>query len=144
MDSTISFITTNLNKPFKFEGLYFQRWKQMMMFFLVTKKLYSFCLTEELLFLKIQLLLKSRSLKNGMKMIFFAKIIFLNGLFDSLYDYNSNCVSAKMFGKPFRKHMIRKRHEQRNSLLVAIWNTKWQMTNFLKLNLMSCNKLLMK
>ena len=33
----------DLNKPFKFEGLHFKKWRQKMLFFFTTKKVASFC-----------------------------------------------------------------------------------------------------
>ncbi|KAL5857551.1 hypothetical protein ACOSQ3_005009 [Xanthoceras sorbifolium] len=38
MSTDIIKTTTNLNKPFRFEGIHFKIWRQKMLFFLTTKK----------------------------------------------------------------------------------------------------------
>ena len=47
MESVTLSATPDLNKPFRFEGVHFKRWRMKMMFFLTTKKLHSFVFSEK-------------------------------------------------------------------------------------------------
>ncbi|KAB2606518.1 hypothetical protein D8674_006235 [Pyrus ussuriensis x Pyrus communis] len=81
-------MTLDLNKPSKFEGLHFKRWRQKMLVFLTTKKLASFCTT-------------TKASQTWIENDFLAKNYILNGLSDDLYDYYSDYGTAKDLWEKF-------------------------------------------
>ncbi|KAL5787820.1 hypothetical protein ACOSP7_004769 [Xanthoceras sorbifolium] len=101
MTSEIIKTSTDLNKPFRFEGIHFKRWRQKMLFFLTTKKV-AYVLTTE----KLNLPLPSTTPKehvswNGND--FLCKNYILNGLSDNLYDYYNSDKSAKKIWDALQK-----------------------------------------
>ncbi|TYK09542.1 uncharacterized protein E5676_scaffold757G00230 [Cucumis melo var. makuwa] len=88
-------MSSSLNRPFRFEGAHFKRWKQKM-FFLTLKKVATTCTTE-----KSKVSEKDpteEQLKNldiWIETDFICKNLILNGLTDELYDYYSTMTTAK-------------------------------------------------
>ncbi|KAL5831729.1 hypothetical protein ACOSQ4_017083 [Xanthoceras sorbifolium] len=93
MNSKIIKTSTDLNKPFCFEGIHFKRWRQKMLFFLTIKKV-AYVLTTE----KPILPLPPTAPKEHVSWDendFLCKNYILNGLFDDLYDYYNSDKFAK-------------------------------------------------
>ena len=84
----------DLNKPFKFEGLHFKRWKQKVLFFFTTKKLAFFCTSDKPTEPK-----RETWVEND----FLCKNYILNGRAENLYDYYSNSKSAKELWEALQK-----------------------------------------
>ena len=105
--------TTNLSKPFRFEGLHFRRWKQKMFFCLTIKK---FCLTKKPVFTEPISTENYKVLKEWGDKYFPCKNYILNGLSDELYDYYLQCKTQNKSEMLFRKNMIMKRLGLRNMM----------------------------
>ncbi|KAL5857516.1 hypothetical protein ACOSQ3_004974 [Xanthoceras sorbifolium] len=85
--------STDLNKPFHFEGIHFKRWRQKMLFFLTIKKV-AYILTTE----KSILSLPPTTPKEHVSWDendFLCKNYIFNSLSDDLYDYYNSNKSAK-------------------------------------------------
>ena len=87
--------SSDLNRPFHFEGANFKRWKQNM-FFLTLKKVATACTS------KGPKILESNRTEEHVKTHtawsetnFMCKNLILNGLTDELYDYYSTMSTAK-------------------------------------------------
>ncbi|KAL5814132.1 hypothetical protein ACOSQ3_024921 [Xanthoceras sorbifolium] len=103
MTSEIIKTSTDLNKPFRFKGIHFKRWRQKMLFFLTTKRLLIFSLLKKpILPLPLTAPKKYVSWDEN---DFLCKNYILNGLSDDLYDYYNYDKSAKEFGMHFRKNI---------------------------------------
>ncbi|KAM6586714.1 hypothetical protein CsatA_009319 [Cannabis sativa] len=94
--------SNDINKPFRFEGLHFKRWKQKMLFYLTMKKV-AFVLTA----LKpvvseastdkdkeAEREKQQKDLDSWVENDFLCKNFILNGLSDDLYDYYNSDKSA--------------------------------------------------
>ena len=94
MDTEINPFVADLNKPTKFEGLHFKRWRQKK-FFLTTKKIASNCTSEMPLLPEHPTAEQFKLFQTWIENDFLCKNYILNGLCDDLYDYYSSCASAK-------------------------------------------------
>ncbi|XP_062080695.1 uncharacterized protein LOC133785483 [Humulus lupulus] len=103
--------STDINKPFCFEGLHFKCWKQKMLFYLTMKKV-AFVLTA----LKSVVSKPStnkdketerekqqKELDSWVENNFLCKNFILNGLSDDLYDYYNSDKSAKEIWEVLQK-----------------------------------------
>ncbi|KAM1507442.1 hypothetical protein PS1_017067 [Malus domestica] len=95
--------TLDLNKPSKFEGLHFKRWRQKMLFFLTTKKLASFCTTVKPTLFEEPTIAQTKASQTWIENDFLAKNYILNGLTDDLYDYYSDYGTAKDLSEALQK-----------------------------------------
>ena len=106
-DDVSAFSATDINKPFRFEGLHFKRWRQKMLFYLTMKKV-AFVLTV------VRPIVpgpptdttldtdadrearekKQKDLESWTENDFLCKNYILNGLSDDLYDYYNSDKSA--------------------------------------------------
>ncbi|KAL5834982.1 hypothetical protein ACOSQ4_014479 [Xanthoceras sorbifolium] len=86
--------TTNLNKPFRFEGIHFKKWRQKMLFFLTTKKKVVYVLTTEKSILSLSPA-TPKEYESWVENNFLYKNYVLNGLSDDLYNYYNSNKSAK-------------------------------------------------
>ena len=66
----------NLNKPFKFEGIHFKRWRQKMLFFFTTKNLASFCTLDKPAELENAMVVQMRAVETWVENDFLCKTIF--------------------------------------------------------------------
>ncbi|KAL5752682.1 hypothetical protein ACOSQ2_023189 [Xanthoceras sorbifolium] len=82
MTSEIIKTFTDLNKPFRFKGIHFKRWRQKMLFFLTTKKV-AYVLTTEKPILPLPFAAPKEH------------NYILNGLSDDLYNYYNSDKSTK-------------------------------------------------
>lgn len=96
MDIETNSFVNDLNKPTKFEGLHFKRWRQKMLFFLITKKFAS-NYTYEMSSLPDQPTIEqSKLFQTRTDNDFLCKNYILNGLlWGDLYDNYSSCKTAK-------------------------------------------------
>ncbi|XP_060963454.1 uncharacterized protein LOC133032979 [Cannabis sativa] len=106
--------TADINKPFRFEGLHFKRWRQKMLFFLTMKKV-AFVLTvlkpvlsetpppvekkDEVEKYESQVKERDSWVENDI----LCKNFILNGLSDDLYDYYNFDKSAKEIWEALQK-----------------------------------------
>ncbi|XP_060972678.1 uncharacterized protein LOC133038526 [Cannabis sativa] len=106
--------TADINKPFRFEGLHFKRWRQKMLFFLTMKKV-AYVLTvlkpvvsetpppaekkDEVEKYESQVKERDSWVEND----FLCKNFILNGLSDDLYDYYNSDKSAKEIWEALQK-----------------------------------------
>ncbi|XP_062079740.1 uncharacterized protein LOC133784392 [Humulus lupulus] len=103
--------SVDINKPFRFEGLHFKRWKQKMLFYLTMKKV-AFVLTA----LKpvvpeastdkdnqTEREKQQKDLDSWVENDFLCKNFILNGLSDDLYDYYNSDKSAKEIWEALQK-----------------------------------------
>ena len=93
----------DLNKPSKFTGLHFKRWRQKILFFLTTKKLASFCTTVKPTLLEEPTIAHTKASQTWIENDFLAKNYILNGLSDDLYDYYSDYDTAKDLWETLQK-----------------------------------------
>ncbi|KAL5812421.1 hypothetical protein ACOSQ3_027371 [Xanthoceras sorbifolium] len=84
--------TTYLNKPFRFEGIHFKRWRQKILFFLATKKV-AYVLTIEKPILPLPLAAPKEH-ESWVENDFLCKNYILNGLSNDLYDYYNSDKSV--------------------------------------------------
>ncbi|KAB2632554.1 hypothetical protein D8674_028801 [Pyrus ussuriensis x Pyrus communis] len=82
--------TLDLNKPSKFKGLHFKRWRQKMLFFLTTKKIEP-------------TIAQTKASQTWIENDFLAKNYILNGFSDDLYDYYSDYGTAKDLWEALQK-----------------------------------------
>lgn len=92
-------MSADLNKPFRFEGAHFKRWKQKMLFFLTVKKVNS-ALTAPRPFIsdnapEDELAHLNSEIETWNETDFMCKNYILNGLSDNLYDYYNMEKTAK-------------------------------------------------
>ncbi|GKA22911.1 hypothetical protein Tco_0708873 [Tanacetum coccineum] len=119
-DEVSGVVVADINKPFRFEGVHFKRWKQKMLFFLTMKKV-AFALTfqKPVVVETTELWEKekqTKALQEWTENDFMCKNIILNGLSNDLYDYyNCDDVTAHIiYGRRCKRNMIPKRLEPRN------------------------------
>ena len=119
--------TADINKPFRFEGLHFKRWRQKMLFFLTMKKV-AYVLTvlkpvvsetpppaekkDEVEKYESQVKERDSWVEND----FLCKNFILNGLSDDLYDYYNSEKFAKEIWEALQKKYDTEEAEQRNML----------------------------
>jgi hypothetical protein len=87
--------SSDLNRPFRFEGVQFKRWKQKMLFYLTTKKLATIVNTEKLVLPENPTAEQTAALEKWTADDFICKNYILNGLSDNLYDYYTTFNTAK-------------------------------------------------
>ena len=87
--------SSDLNRPFRFEGVQFKRWKQKMLFYLTTKKLATIVNTEKLVLPENPTTEQTAALEKWTADDFICKKYILNGLSDNLYDYYTTFNTAK-------------------------------------------------
>lgn len=73
MDVKTNYVVNDHNKPTKFEGFHFKRWRQNVLFFLTTKKIATNNTPKMHHSLINPLLNNSSCMKHGLTMIFFAR-----------------------------------------------------------------------
>ncbi|XP_050945529.1 uncharacterized protein LOC127150877 [Cucumis melo] len=89
-------MSSDLNLPFRFEGAYFKRWKQKMLFFLTLKKVTTTCTVEKpKVSEKDPTKEQLKNLATWTETDFICKNLILNGLTDELYDYYSTMTTTK-------------------------------------------------
>ncbi|KAA0048414.1 uncharacterized protein E5676_scaffold939G00100 [Cucumis melo var. makuwa] len=89
-------MSSDLNRPFRFEGAHFKRWKQKMLFFLTLKKVATACTTEKLkVSEKDPTEEQLKNLATWTETDFICKNLILNGLTNELYDYYSTMTTTK-------------------------------------------------
>ncbi|XP_065873301.1 uncharacterized protein [Euphorbia lathyris] len=80
-----------INKPFRFEGAHFRRWRQKMLFYLTTKKVASVLTSEKPIVPEdgdeADVRAGVRAAERWTENDFLCKNYILNGLTDDLYDY---------------------------------------------------------
>lgn len=103
MDSEIKFSNTDINKPFRFEGLHFKRWKQKMSFFLTTQKLADYCQSVIPDVADPPTTENTKEREKWIKEDFLAKNYILNALTDELYDYYLTFETAKKLWDALQK-----------------------------------------
>ncbi|KAL5818316.1 hypothetical protein ACOSQ4_022158 [Xanthoceras sorbifolium] len=93
MTSEIIKTSTDLNKPFRFEGIHFKKWRQKMLFFLTIKNVAYVLTTEKPIIPLPHAVPKEHEfwVENN----FLYKNYILNGLSDDLYNYYNYDKSAK-------------------------------------------------
>ncbi|XP_058222986.1 uncharacterized protein LOC131332709 [Rhododendron vialii] len=94
-ENKISVTTTDINKPFRFEGLHFKRWKQKMFFFLTTQKLAAYCDSTKHVAANPPTTENTKEISKWTNEDFLCKNYILNALTDELYDYYSTFDTAK-------------------------------------------------
>ena len=77
---------TDLNKHFHFEGLYFKRWRQKMLFFQTMKKVAFVLNSEKPKFPQEPTDTRTKEYESWVDNDFLCKKFVLNGLSDDLYD----------------------------------------------------------
>ena len=88
-------MSSDLNRPFCFEGAHFKRWKQKM-FFLTLKMVVATCTTKKPKVPKtIPSEEKIKNLTIWIETNFICKNLILNGLTNELYDYYSTMSTVK-------------------------------------------------
>ncbi|ONI14158.1 hypothetical protein PRUPE_4G265600 [Prunus persica] len=95
MEAVNNSITPDLNKPSKFEGLHFKRWRQKMLFYLTTKKLAFVCTSVKPYAFDNPTPEQTWALQTWTENDFLCKNYILNGLSNDLYDYYSSYDTAK-------------------------------------------------
>ncbi|PON99483.1 Zinc finger, CCHC-type, partial [Trema orientale] len=88
-------VAVDLNKPFRFEGLHFKRWRQKMLFYLTTKKVAYVCTSEKPILPAEPDERQTKEYESWVEKDFLCKNFILNGLSDDLYDYYNSDKSAK-------------------------------------------------
>jgi len=92
-------VSGDLNKPFRFEGAHFKRWKQKMQFFLTVKKVHSVLSLRKPIIPdnadEAQIAYMNSEIETWTENDFMCKNYILNGLSDNLYDYYNMENSAK-------------------------------------------------
>ena len=106
--------STDINKPFRFEGLHFKRWKQNMLFYLTMKKV-AFVITalkpvvSELSIdkdKKTEREKQQKELDSWVEKDLLCKNFILNGLSDDLYDIIIQTSQQRKFGRRCKRNMI--------------------------------------
>ncbi|KAM6570923.1 hypothetical protein CsatA_015003 [Cannabis sativa] len=99
MTADENFGVIDINKPFRFEGNHFKRWKQKMLFFLTTKKVAYVLTTDKLVVSDTakddEKQKQTADLTSWVENDFLCKNYILNGLSDNLYDYYNSDKTAK-------------------------------------------------
>ncbi|ONI21421.1 hypothetical protein PRUPE_2G065000 [Prunus persica] len=95
MEAVNNSFTPDPNKPSKFEGLHFKRWRQKMLFYPTTKKLASVCTSDKPYASDNPTPEQTWALQTWTENDFLCKNYILNGLSDDLYDYYSSYDTAK-------------------------------------------------
>ena len=95
--------SSDLNRPFRFEGVQFKRWKQKMLFYLTTKKLATIVNTEKLVLPENPTTEQTAALEKWTADDFICKNYILNGLSDNLYDYYTTFNTAKYVWEALQK-----------------------------------------
>ena len=92
-----SAVTTdnNNNKPFKFEGMHFKRWKSKMLFYITTKKVAYSVTTIKPTQVDPPSAENTKEIANWDSDDFLCKNYILNALSDDLYDYYSSFKTEK-------------------------------------------------
>ncbi|XP_021759470.1 uncharacterized protein LOC110724355 [Chenopodium quinoa] len=92
-------MSNDLNKPFRFEGAHFKRWKQKMQFFLTVKKVHSVLTVPRPVIPdnaeQDDLVYWNSEIETWNETDFMCKNYILNGLSDNLYDYYNLENTAK-------------------------------------------------
>ncbi|TYJ98000.1 hypothetical protein E5676_scaffold487G00230 [Cucumis melo var. makuwa] len=97
-------MSSDLNRPFRFEGAHFKRWKQKMLFFLTLKKVATACTIEKpKVSEKDPTKEQLKNLTTWTETDFICKNLILNGLTDELYDYYSTMTTAKQVWEALQK-----------------------------------------
>ncbi|KAH7847133.1 hypothetical protein Vadar_022259 [Vaccinium darrowii] len=94
-ENKISVPTADINKPFKFEGLHFKRWKQGLFFYLTTQKLAAYCDSVKPAVVNPATTENTNAIANWVDEDFLCKNYILNAIADDLYDYYSSFGTAK-------------------------------------------------
>ena len=115
--STVS-TDNNNNKPFKFEGMHFKRWKSKMLFYITTKKVAYSVTTIKPTQVDPPTAKNTKEIANWDSDNFLCKNYILNALSDDLYDYYSSFKTAKDVWDALQKNMILRRLGLKNMLLV--------------------------
>lgn len=97
----------DINKPFRFEGNHFKRWKQKMLFFLTMKKVHTALSSEKPVVSETaendELEKQTKAVEAWVESDFLCKNFILNGLSDDLYDYYNSDKSAKEIWNALQK-----------------------------------------
>ncbi|GKA97760.1 retrovirus-related pol polyprotein from transposon TNT 1-94 [Tanacetum coccineum] len=106
-DEVSGVVVADINKPFRFEGVHFKRWKQKM-FFLTMKKVASALTSQKPVVVETTELWEkekqTKALQEWTENDFMCKNFILNGLSDDLYDYyNSDDVTAHKLWEALQK-----------------------------------------
>jgi len=96
-------VSNDLNKPFRFEGENFKRWKQKMLFFLTVRKVDSVLTTDKPILGENPTNAQRKELETWNSTDFMCKNFILNGLTDNLYDYYSSISTAKEVWEALQK-----------------------------------------
>ncbi|KAH7859358.1 hypothetical protein Vadar_000011 [Vaccinium darrowii] len=86
---------TDINKPFRFEGLHYKRWKQKLFFYLTTQKLAFYCSSVKPAAVNPPTDQNHQEIQKWTDDDFLCKNYILNALCDDLYDYYSTFDTAK-------------------------------------------------
>lgn len=87
--------SSNLNKPFKYEGTHFKRWSKKLLFYLTTKKVASCVQFDKPVVNNPPTVEESKTIRTWEENDFLCKNYILNALSDELYDYYANYKTAK-------------------------------------------------
>ena len=124
----------DLNKPFRFCGVYFKRWKQKTFFYLTLLNV-AYVLTEKnpkkkkiesMMEEEISQQEKKKRKKKWENDHLYCRNYLLNCLSDELYDYYDQSYSSeKRYGRPCIKSMTLRKQGPRSMLVVVFSGFRW-------------------